>query len=254
MLLTVDIGNTNIVLGGFFGDELKFTARIATNTVITEDEYAAKIQAILSLRQVEHAIKGAIVSSVVPPLKPIIKKAIRLVCDVDPLFVEPGIKTGINILCDNPASVGSDLICACVGAARIYGAPGLVVDIGTATKILLINENGAMIGASIIPGVELGLKALASDTALLPKISLEAPKSVIGTNTIDCMRSGVVFGNAAMLDGMIDRFCEESGRDLPVIVTGGLASTIMPHCKHKYTQDHDLVLKGLKFIYEKNQK
>jgi type III pantothenate kinase len=254
MILTIDIGNTNIVLGGFVNEELKFVARIATNPNKTEDEYATKIRSILALHNVEKSeVSGAIISSVVPPLNSIVKKAVKLIYNVDPLLVGPGIKTGINIHCDNPSSVGADLICACVAAHHIYGSPSLIIDMGTATKIMVMDKSGTFIGVSIIPGVGMGLKALASDTAQLPQISLEAPKSVIGKNTVDCMKSGVVFGNASLIDGMIDRFNDEMGQNLKVYATGGLASTIIPHCKHEISIDENLVLNGLKIIYDKNK-
>jgi len=254
MLLTIDIGNTNIVLGGFDDDELTFVARIATNAVKTEDEYATKIRSILALHEVDKtSVKGAIISSVVPPLNSVMKKAIKIVYGIEALMVGPGIKTGINILCDNPSTVGADLICACVAAHHIYGSPSLVIDMGTATKMMVMNKSGAFIGVSIIPGVNIALKALASGTAQLPQISLEAPGSVIGKNTIDCMRSGVVYGNASMIDGMIERFNDEMGEELKVIATGGLASTIVCHCKHAILLDDDLLLKGLRILYEKNK-
>lgn len=254
MILTVDIGNTNIVLGGFVEDELKFVARIATNANKTEDEYATKIRSILALHDVEKSeVSGAIISSVVPPLNSVVKKALQIIYNINPVMVGPGIKTGINIHCDNPASVGADLICACVAAHHIYGSPSLVIDMGTATKIMVVDSTGTFIGVSIIPGVGMGLKALASDTAQLPQISLEAPKSVIGKNTVDCMKSGVVFGNASLIDGMIDRFNDEMGQELKVYATGGLSSTIIPHCKHEISIDTDLVLKGLKILYDKNK-
>ena len=253
MTLVIDIGNTNIVLGGFADDKLTFVARIATNATKTEDEYATKIKSILTLHEVDKKeVKGAIISSVVPPLNSVMKKAVRIVYGVEPIMVGPGIKTGINIQCDNPASVGADLICACVAAHHIYGSPSLIVDMGTATKMMVMDRTGTFIGVSIIPGVNIGLKALASGTAQLPQISLEAPKSVIGKNTIDCMRSGVVFGNASMIDGMIDRFNEEMGEELKVIATGGLAPTIVCHCKHDIILDDDMVLKGLNILYKKN--
>ena len=254
MILTIDIGNTNIVIGGFIGDELTFVARIATNANKTEDEYATKIKSILTLHNVEkNELKGAIISSVVPPLNNVMKRALKLAFDVDSIMVGPGIKTGINIHCDNPASVGADLICACVAAHHIYGSPSLVIDMGTATKIMYMDDNGAFSGASIIPGVNIALKALASDTAQLPQISLEAPKSVIGKNTVDCMRSGVVYGNAAMIEGMIERYNEETGKKLKAYGTGGLSETILPHCKYDITIDKDLVLKGLNILYNKNK-
>ncbi len=253
MVLTIDIGNTNIVLGGFVGDELNFVARIATNANKTEDEYATKIRSILAIHNVDKSvIEGAIISSVVPPLNSVMKKAIKFVYGVDPIMVGPGIKTGIKIHCDNPASVGADLISACVAAHHIYGSPSLVIDMGTATKIMVIDETGAFIGVSIAPGVGMGMKALSSGTAQLPQIGLEAPKSVIGKNTVDCMKSGVVFGNACLIDGMIDRFNNEMGANLPVYATGGLSSTIIPHCTHQITLDENLLLKGLNILYKKN--
>ncbi len=253
MILTIDIGNTNIVLGGFAGDNLTFVARIATNANKTEDEYATKIRSVLAIHDIDKSkIDGAIISSVVPPLNSVMKRAVKLVYGVEPIMVGPGIKTGIKIHCDNPASVGADLITACVAAHHIYGSPCLVIDMGTATKIMVVDNEGTFIGVSIIPGVGMGLKALASDTAQLPQIGLEAPKSVIGKNTVDCMKSGVVFGNACLIDGMIDRFNEEMGTELPVYATGGLASTIIPHCKHQITLDNDLLLKGLNILYKKN--
>ncbi len=253
MILAVDIGNTNIVLGGFEGDTIKFVARIATNPGKTEDEYATKISSILALREINpEEIKGAIVASVVPPLNTIIKKAIKMVYGVDPIMVSPGIKTGINIKCDEPATVGADLICACVAAHFIYGSPSLVIDMGTATKIMLIDKSGAFCGAAIASGVNIGLAALARGTAQLPQISLEAPKSALGKNTADCMRSGVVFGNAAMIDGMINRFNAEMGEDLPVIATGGISGAIVKYCNHDIILDEDLVLKGLNILYKKN--
>lgn len=255
MVLTVDIGNTNIVLGGFIGDELKFVARIATNASKTEDEYATKIKSILFLHEVDKTeIKGAVISSVVPPLTRVMSDAINMVYGIRPLLVGPGIKTGINIHCDDPSTVGADLICACVAANSIYGNPALVVDMGTATKMMVIDNTGTFIGVSIIPGVNIALKALANGTAQLPQISLEAPNSVIGKNTADCMRSGAVFGNASMIDGMIDRFNDEMGCELKVIATGGLSETIIKHCKHEIVLDSDLVLKGLNILYKKNSK
>lgn len=254
MILTVDIGNTNIVLGGFSGDEPSFVARLSTDTKKTEDEYAALLRSVLSIHAVDKAeIEGAIIASVVPPLNGVMKKAIRIVYGITPLLVCPGIKTGLGIHCDNPQTVGADLISACVAAHHIYGSPSLIVDMGTATKLMLVDKSGTFCGASIIPGVTIGLSALSGGTAQLPQISLEAPKSVIGKNTVDCMRSGVVFGNACLIDGMIDRFFEEAGERMPVIATGGLSSTIIPLCTHHITLDEHLVLKGLRILYEKNR-
>lgn len=254
MILCVDIGNTSIALGGFDKDELKFVVRLSTDVTKTEDEYASKILNILALHSVNaNDIEGAIISSVVPPLNAIMKSALNISYGVEALMVCPGIKTGIGILCDSPSSVGADLICSCVAANTLYGAPALIIDIGTATKMIVTNKNGAFIGVSIIPGVMMGLNALSDGTAQLPKIGLEAPATVIGKNTVDCMKSGVIFGNASMIDGMIERINREVGDTLPVVVTGGYASAIAPHCEHNMTLDKDLVLKGLYIIYNKNK-
>ncbi len=254
MVLTIDIGNSNINFGFFSGDEIKFVARIATDTAKTEFEYAGAISNAISISGIgKNEISGAIISSVVPPLNNVMRCAVRLIYGIESILVGPGVKTGINIHCDNPSSVGADIICACVAAHYLYGSPSLIVDMGTATKMMVMNDRGAFIGVSIIPGVMVSLDALAKRTAQLPMVSLEAPKNVIGKNTADCMRSGIVFGNASMIDGMIDRIFEEVGAPLPVYATGGLASVITPHCKHIITYDEFLVLKGLNIIYKKNQ-
>ncbi len=254
MILTIDIGNSNIMLGGFVADELRFVSRISTDPARTEDEYAVRILESLSLYGIDKAeITGAVVASVVPPLNAVIRKAITFIFQKEPLFVGPGIKSGIGIQCDMPSSVGADLIAASVAAHYIYGSPSLIIDIGTATKMTVVNHKGAFIGTSIIPGVTMGLNALAEGTAQLPKISLEVPPTVIAKNTADCMRSGVLFGNASMIDGMIDRICEEFGEELTVYATGGMASVIIPLCKHDMTVDEHLVLKGLNILYQKNK-
>ena len=254
MILTIDIGNTSIALGGFEGDELKFVGRLSTDVTKTEDEYASKIMSILALHNVhKENIDGAIISSVVPALNLVMKSALRLVYDVESIMVCPGIKTGIGILCDSPSSVGADLICSCVAANELYSAPALIIDIGTATKMIVTNKKGAFIGVSIIPGVMMGLKALSNGTAQLPQVGLEAPATVIGKNTVDCMKSGVIFGHASLIDGMIDRINAEVGEKLPVIVTGGYASVVVSHCNHKMVIDEYLVLKGLNLIYNKNK-
>ena len=253
MLLTIDIGNTNIVFGGYNGDELTFVSRISTNATKTEDEYATKIKSILSLNNIKEAvITGAIISSVVPPLNNVIKKAVKKVYDVEPLLVGPGIKTGINLLVDDPRQVGADLITASVAAYSLYKEAVLVIDMGTATKMMFVDSNGAFRGVSIIPGVQISIKALTGGTAQLPQISLDAPSSVIGKNTIDCMKSGVIYGNASLIDGMIDRITKECGISPKLIATGGLAESIIPYCEHEIVIDRYLVLEGLKIIYNKN--
>lgn len=252
-VLAIDIGNTNIVLGGFENDNLTFTARISTDTAKTEDEYAGVLLSTLSVYGVrKEDVRGSVISSVVPPLNSVIKKAVENIYGTYSLIVGPGVRTGINIHCDTPSSVGADIICACVAVQKLYGSPALVIDMGTATKMSVLSDKGAFVGVSIIPGVKIGLDALSEKTAQLPSVSLDAPSCVIGKNTADCMRSGVIFGNASMVDGMIDRINEEAGTDLPVYATGGLAQVIIGYCRHKITVDEHLVLKGLKIIYDKN--
>ena len=253
MIITIDIGNSNIILGGFKGEKLDFVVRISTEANKTADEYASKISGVFAVRNIKcDNIDGAIISSVVPPLNSIIKEAVKILWGIDSLIVGPGVKTGINIHCDTPSSVGADIICACVATHNLYGSPSLIIDMGTATKMAVVNENGAFIGVSIIPGVIMGLDALSEKTAQLPRVELEVPKSIIGKNTTDSMRSGVIFGNAAMIDGMIDRINEAVGRELLVYATGGLAHLVIPHCKHEIKLDEHLILKGLNIIYGKN--
>ncbi len=254
MLLTIDIGNTNIVIGKFSGEKLEFITRIMTNPQETDAEYAAKIKNILELEtSASEKITGAIISSVVPPLTTTIKNAIKKLYNIDALVVGPGIKTGINLLVDNPAQVGADLICACVAAYNKYPTPAIIVDMGTATKIMVVDEKAVFVGVSIIPGAELSLKALSGGTAQLPQISLDNPGKIIAKNTVECMKSGVIYGNASMIDGMIERIEEESGKKATYVATGGYAKTIIPHCKNKLILDENLILDGLRIMYEKNR-
>ena len=254
MILTIDIGNSTIVMGGFMDNALKFVSRLSTDSTKTEDEYAVRILEALALYGIDKQdIDGAIIASVVPPLNAVIKKGVEFIFKKEPVFVGPGIKTGIGIQCDTPSSVGADLIAVSVAAHYIYGSPSLIIDMGTATKMTVVNKKGAFIGTSIIPGVLMGLNALADGTAQLPKISLEVPGGVIAKNTADCMRSGVLYGNASMIDGMIDRINHEFGENLKVYATGGLADLIIPLCSHQITVDEHLVLKGLNILYQKNK-
>lgn len=252
MILTVDIGNTNIVIGGFVDGEIGLMSRISTDIKKTEDEYAVIIKNIVALNHIKTTeVKGAIISSVVPPLNKVFVKAISKIYGINPMIVGPGVKTGVNLLVDNPAQVGADLVCSAIAAYTCHSAPAIIIDMGTATKLSVIDKNGAFLGVSIIPGVELGISALSGGTAQLPHIGLDAPRSVIGKNTVDAMQSGVVYGNACLIDGMIDRITEEYG-DLPIIATGGIAGFIIPYCRHEITLDEHLILKGLYTIYNKN--
>ncbi len=255
MILAIDIGNTNIVIGKYENDKLIYAARMVTDSKKSESEYAVILRSILSLdKNSSNNISGAIISSVVPPLTDTIRNAIKTLYNIDCLVVGPGIKTGINLQVDNPSQVGADLICACVAAYNKYDTPALIIDMGTATKIMVVDENATFMGVSIIPGVELSLRALSGGTAQLPQISLDAPKRVIAKNTVECMKSGVVFGNASMVDGMIDRIEKEFGKIHTLIATGGYSKAVIPYCNCKITLDENLILDGLYIMYVKNQK
>lgn len=255
MILAVDIGNTNIVLGCIEGKEIVKEARMATDLIKTSDQYCAELKVMLDLLEVDrHAIEGSIISSVVPPVLNSFKTAIIKLTGKAPLVVGPGIKTGLNILLDNPAMAGGDLIVGAVAALAEYKPPLLIVDMGTATTLTALDAKGNFLGGSIFPGVKISAEALSGKTAQLPAISLEAPQKAIGRNTIDSMRSGLMMGTAAMLDGMIQRMEEELGSPATVIATGGIARFVIPMCRREMIYDKDLLLKGLGLLYENNRK
>ncbi|MCI5739784.1 MAG: type III pantothenate kinase [Ruminococcus sp.] len=253
MVLTIDIGNTNINLGLFQGDMLQMGVRMATERQKTEDQFAASFFQLFQMHNVEpKKIAGTIISSVVPEITSSVKHAIERLTAKKVLVLSPGVKTGLNILIDNPAQLGADLAAGAVGASAYYTLPAFVVDLGTATKIYAIDEKGFR-GCMIAPGVAISLKALTDTSSLLPTISLEPPKKACGTNSIESMQSGVILGTAAMIDGLLDRFAAELGAPKTILSTGGLSAFITPVCRHEITYDSDLVLKGLKKIYDKNQ-
>ena len=254
MILGIDIGNTNIVLGGFQGREILFEARMATDQLKTSDQYCAELKNMLGLFEVKVTdVEDVIISSVVPPVLNSFKTAIRKLTGKQCLIVGPGLKTGLNIRMDNPKQVGSDLIVAAVAGVREYGAPLLIIDMGTATTITAVGRNSTYLGGCICPGVRISLDALISRTAQLPGISLGSPQKVIGHNTIDCMQSGVMIGAAAMLDGMVERMEQEMGEPCKTVITGGISRFILPYCYRKMTYDKDLLLKGLMQLYYNNR-
>lgn len=253
MILAVDIGNTNIVLGCIEGEEILFEARMATDLIKTSDQYCAELKNMLELFEVTpDKIDGTIVSSVVPPVLNSLKTAIRKLTGKNCMIVGPGIKTGLNIRMENPAEVGSDLIVAAVAAIAQYGAPLLLVDMGTATTITAIDRDGAFVGGCICPGVKISMEALTGRTAQLPGISLDRPQRAIGKNTRDSMRSGIMFGAAAMLDGLLDRMEEELGTPVKVIATGGISKFVIPLCRREMIYERSLMLKGLRLLYHRN--
>ena len=255
MILAIDIGNTNIVMGCFQDSKILFRERVSTKHTATDLEYAVTIKTALEMHHRNpQDIRGAIVSSVVPSVTNTFKRAIEKFCKVKPLVVGPGIKTGLKIRIDNPAQLGSDLVVDAVAGCQEYPAPMIIIDMGTATTMSVINEREEFVGGAIMPGLRLSLEALSSRASLLPHIDLIPPKSVIGRNTIDAMDSGMIYGTASMLDGMIDRIQEELGQPVQVIATGGLSQKVTPYCRHTITQDPNLLLKGLRILYYKNIK
>ncbi len=253
MLLAIDIGNTNITLGAYKGDELVFTARIATERCLTDDQYAVQLRDMLSLNGVSaDSFGGAIISSVVPPLTSSMSLAVKRVVGIDALVVGPGVKTGLNILIDNPAQTGADLVAVSVAAKAKFPLPSVVCDLGTASTITVLDKNGNFIGGVIYPGVRTSLNALVEKTSLLQVISFDAPSRVIGRSTAECMQSGVIFGAASLLDGMLARIERELGEPVTAIATGGLSRSIIEHCDRDFVYCENLILEGLKLIYEKN--
>lgn len=253
MILAVDIGNTNIVIGCIRKEKPSFVERVSTDISKTELEYVVEFKTLLDLYRVKvEEITGCIIASVVPPLSNIVKAALEKLVHVSPLVVGPGVKTGLNILMDNPGQVGSDLIVNAVAALKYYGAPVIIIDMGTATTISVVDGKKNYIGGMIMPGVKVSLESLVNRTSQLPRISVEPPKRMIGKNTIDCMKSGIVIGQAACMDGMIRRIREELGVEAQVVATGGLSGCIVPYCKESIIYDNELTLKGLDIIYRKN--
>lgn len=254
MILTIDVGNTNIVIGVYRAQKLALTLRIKTDTTKTEDEYSILLNSTLRLNQIELIkIEGAIISSVVPNLSEILSLAVEKLIGRKPLIVGPGIKTGLPIKIDNPSQLGSDLVVGAVAALAKYPAPLIIIDMGTATTFSAVDRNGNFLGGSIIPGLKVSLGALAQNAAQISQIDLVAPKRAIGTNTNDSLRSGLLLGCADMIDGMCRRFQRELGGEATVIATGGLFSKVRPYCSSKIICEPNLIPDGLFILYQKNQ-
>lgn len=253
MILAIDVGNTNTVIGCIEQGNIQNTTRIRTESGLTAVEYGIKLRQIFDFFDLDsRAFAGAILSSVVPPVTEALRQAIEWVTGGRCLLVRPGMKTGMNVRLDDPAALGCDLVVGSVAAIAEYGAPLIILDLGTATTISVVDENRGFRGGAILPGVKLGYQALSAGTSLLPDIAISAPKKCIGANTADCMRSGAVFGTAAAIDGMIERMEQELGQRCRVVATGGLAASIVPHCRREIICDDQLLLKGLWLLYEKN--
>ena len=255
MILAIDIGNTNIVVGCIDENEIYFTERLSTVRTKSELEYAVDLKTILDIYHIKKTeIEGCIISSVVPQITNIAKLAVEKILKKKVMVLGPGIKTGLNILMDYPGQRGADLVADAVAASNNYPAPLIVIDMGTATTVSVLNDKKQYIGGMILPGVGLSLDALTSRASQLGGIGIEAPKHLIGKNTTECMKSGIIYSSAASLDGIVERIEEELGTEATVVATGGLAKKIIPYCKKKITLDEELLLKGLLIIYEKNNK
>ena len=255
MILVVDIGNSNVVIGGVEGEKIVFEARLRTESTKTSDEYTIDLKSILDIHGVDRdQIEGSIIASVVPQVLNTFQTAMMKLTGKKALVVGPGLKTGLNIAIDNPSQTGADLVVGCVAALREHKPPMIVIDMGTATTMVVLDKNGSLIGGSISPGVKISLDALTGGTALLPGLQLDQPKKAIGRNTTDCMRSGIMLGAACMLDGMIQRMEEELGYETKVIITGGIARFVAPMCRREMTYDKDLIIKGLATLYRENKR
>lgn len=255
MILTVDVGNSNIVLGGVEGDNIAFEARLRTDSTKTSDEYCVDLKMLLEVHKVAvDTVEGAIIASVVPQVLNSMQTAIKKLTGKTSLVVGPGLKTGLNIKIENPSQTGADLVVGSVAALREHKPPMIIVDMGTATTMVVLDETGALIGGAISPGVKISMDALTERTALLPGLQLDQPKRAIGRNTIDCMRSGIMMGTACMLDGMISRMEAELGQPATVVVTGGIARFVIPMCSKPMIYDKDLIVKGLAALYRDNKR
>lgn len=254
MILTLDVGNTNIVLSVYNDDVMLFSSRIFTVSNKMEDEYAIDFLNILNLNKCsKYGFKGAIISTVVPQLKSILKKAVERVFNCNVMIVSCELKTGLNIQINNPSTLGSDRICDAVAVKNLYSLPAVICDLGTATTISAIDKHANFLGGSIFPGVNSSLKTLSNVTAQLPHIDLrENCTEVIGKDTVSAMHSGVIFGMASFMDGMAQRYKEILGNDTILVATGGLSDLIVPHCKEKFISNKNLVSDGLYMIYKIN--
>jgi len=258
MLFTCNIENSNIFFGVFDGDTLLFDSQISAKCEKSADEYAILINGVFAMHRVAlSSVDGAVISSVVRPLNAAMSQVIEKLMHVKPLLVGPGVKTGLNIKTDIPSQVGADIVANAVAAVSIGKGPMVFLDFGTATTMTGINENGELCGVLIYPGVRASLDALSAHAAELPSIALDSPKSILGKNTADSMLNGIIYGNASMIDGLLDRIAEEwNTAELTVIATGELADKIIPYCRcsHKIQYEPHLTLMGLKRIYYLNDR
>ena len=248
-VLVIDAGNTNIVLGLFEGEELLSSWRLATARERTSDEYGILAQQLIG----DVPLEGAMIASVVPPINGVISSMVQKFFRVEPLFVEPGIKTGIAIHVDNPLEVGADRIVNCVAAYETYGGPAIIVDFGTATTFDVVTADAKYVGGVIAPGLTISAEALFARAARLPRVDIKRPPNVIGTNTVVNMQSGIFFGYLGLVDGILGRMREEVEGLKTIVATGGLAPLLAAESEHIEHVDETLTLRGLKIIYDRNR-
>ncbi len=255
MILALDIGNTCIIVGGMDDGRAAFSFRLSTDLARTADEYAALLSFSAAQKKVDlRDVEGAILSSVVPQLTGALFEAVRGLTGKTPLIVGPGVKTGLRIRIDDPGELGADFVAAAVAALDRYPLPCVTIDMSTATAIGVLDAEGNYIGGVIAPGLVVSGNALARRTAQLPNVYVQPPQSVICKNTADSMRSGLVYGTAAMLDGLLDRIEEELGKPISVVATGDQAASIAPFCRRKIELEDELLMRGLWLIYQKNRR
>ena len=253
MLLVVDVGNTNIVVGLYKDRDLIASWRISSDRRRTPCEIAALLKSLLEMEGIApEGVDGAVMSSVVPPLTSTVVKAVKMLFNISPLVVGPGVKTGMPILVDNPKEVGTDRIVNAVAAYHKYGGPLVVVDFGTATTFDVVSVKGEYLGGAIAPGIGISMEALFRETAQLPKVDFERPKNVIGKNTVESMQSGIFYGYVCLVDGMIDLIQKEFDLPLKVVATGGLAESVASMSRTIQKVEPWLTLEGLRIIYQKN--
>ncbi|HAP79918.1 MAG TPA: pantothenate kinase [Ruminococcus sp.] len=250
MIFAIDIGNTNITVGCSNGTEISFTEHLSTNQTATSLEYAVLLKSVLEIHKVEE-ISGAVISSVVPTITETLCRAVEKICGIRPLVVDSGI---INLRTLEPSSnIGTDLLSSARGLIEEYPLPAVVIDMGTATTLAVVNSEKEFIGGMIMSGFRISLDSLVSNTSL-PKISIEKPKRFIGRNTVECMQSGLIYGTASCIDGMLERIESEINQKITAVATGSFAEFIVPYCRHNILVDNELVLKGLVIIYNNNKK
>lgn len=254
MLLCIDIGNTNIFLGVYEGNDLLAEFRLESNLNQTADEYAIKLMDIFNFYKLDiKKITGVIIASVVPRLDTIFEKAIKKFFGITPLFVGPGVKSGIHIKTDNPKQLGADILVGAVAGYYRYGAPVIVIDMGTAITLFYVSKDKELVGGIITPGIRTSYSGLFSKTAKLEEVRAVSPLNVIGKDTVTCIQSGMIFGTASMLDGLIRKMKTEVGEEAKVVLTGGEALTVKDYLEEEVIYDRHLLMEGLKIIYNKNK-